>query len=138
MDFVPTLNHVSVGVRDVAQAKAFYDKVFSALGIACLEEYPGIVGYGRQLPEFWIHTPLDGKVASVGNGTHVAFFARSKEEVHGFYEAALAAGGTDDGAPGPRPLYGDLYYGCFVRDLDGNKMEAVHWQGAYPGSTTQA
>jgi predicted lactoylglutathione lyase len=57
----------------------------------------------------------------------MGFIATSKEQVHAFYDAALAAGATDDGAPGPRPLYGDPYYGCFVRDPEGHKLEAAYW-----------
>ena len=66
-------------------------------------------------------------VSVAANGVHFAFFARSKDEVHAFHEAALKVGGTDDGAPGPRPAYGESYYGCFVRDPDGHKLEANYW-----------
>jgi len=88
---------------------------------------PGAIAYGKQLPEFWINTPIDGQPATVGNGTHVGFIAPSKEAVHAFYEAALAAGAQDEGPPGPRPDYGEPYYGCFVRDPDGHKIEATYW-----------
>ena len=64
---------------------------------------------------------------TAANGTHSAFFAQSRAEVDAFYAAALAAGAQDDGAPGPRPHYGKEYYGCFVRDLDGHKIEAMAW-----------
>jgi predicted lactoylglutathione lyase len=66
----------------------------------------------------------------VGNGTHVGFIAPTREAVHSFYEAAIAVGATDDGPPGPRPDYGEPYYGCFVRDLDGHKIEASYWDMA--------
>lgn len=62
-----------------------------------------------------------------GNGVHIAFMATSRGQAHAFYEAALAAGGTGDGEPGKRPHYGEPYYGCFVRDLDGQKIEAMAW-----------
>ena len=68
-----------------------------------------------------------GKAAAVGNGTHFGFIAASKEAVHAFYDAAIAAGARGDGAPGPRAEYGAPYYGCFVRDLDGHKIEAAFW-----------
>ncbi|MGH8727375.1 MAG: VOC family protein [Burkholderiales bacterium] len=74
-----------------------------------------------------MQTPINGKPASVGNGTHFGFIATTKEEVHAFHAAALAAGGKDDGAPGPRPEYGEPYYGCFIRDPDGHKIEAAFW-----------
>ncbi len=74
--------------------------------------------------------PIDGAPATVGNGTHLAFFATSREAVDAFHAAALEAGATDDGAPGPRPEYGAPYYGCFVRDPDGHKIEATFWDHA--------
>ena len=87
-------------------------------------EHPGAVAYGRVYPEFWVQVPIDGGAPSVGNGTHIGFFAASIAEVDAFHAAALAAGARDDGAPGPRTEYGAQYYGCFVRDLDGHKIEA--------------
>lgn len=122
------VSHVSVGTNDFARATAFYDKVMAALGCKRLMEFPGAVAYGKDFPEFWVQKPLDGSPASVGNGTHVGFFAASEEAVQAFYAAAMAAGGKDEGAPGPRPHYGPAYYGCFVRDLDGHKIEATYWR----------
>jgi len=127
-DEIPgTISHVSLGTNDFDRAVAFYDKVMATLGCRRLEEFPGAAAYGKLYPEFWVQTPIDGYPASVGNGTHIAFVASSREAVHAFYEAALEAGATDAGAPGPRPHYGEPYYGCFVRDLDGNKIEATFW-----------
>ena len=105
----------------------FYDAVLATLGCKRIMEHPGAVAYGKAFPEFWLQTPLDGKPASVGNGCHVGFIASSKEAVHAFYDAALEANATGDGAPGPRPEYGEPYYGCFVRDPDGHKIEAAFW-----------
>ena len=85
------------------------------------------VAYGRAWPEFWIQAPCDGQPAQAANGVHLAFLALTREQVQAFHAAALAAGGTDDGPPGPRPHYGEQYYGCFVRDLDGHKIEAMVW-----------
>jgi len=121
------ISHISIGTNDFDRAVAFYDKVLSSLGCKQLMKHPGAVAYGRKFPEFWVQTPIDGKPATVGNGFHIGFIASSKEAVHAFHEAALAEGGTDDGAPGPRPDYGETYYGCFIRDLDGNKIEATYW-----------
>ncbi len=120
------LSHVSLGTKDFARATAFYDKVLPALGGRRVFEHEGAVAYGRAFPEFWVQEPLDGE-ASVGNGTHISFNAASKDEVDAFHESALAAGGSDDGAPGPRPEYGEPFYGCFVRDPDGHKIEATFW-----------
>lgn len=121
------MSHVSIGTNRMAEACAFYDRVLGSLGIARLLDFPEAVAYGRQFPEFWVHPPHNGEAATVGNGTHFAFFTNFPEEVDRFYRAALAAGATPDGEPGPRPLYGEAYYGGFVRDLDGHKIEAMFW-----------
>ena len=127
VDSPSIISHVSVGTNDFERAIAFYDQVLPTLGCRRLMEHPGAIAYGKQYPEFWVNIPFDNKTATVGNGTHMAFIAPTKEAVHAFYEAALAAGGTDEGKPGGRKDYGEPYYGCFVRDLDGNKIEAAFW-----------
>ncbi|OGB20554.1 MAG: glyoxalase [Burkholderiales bacterium RIFCSPLOWO2_02_FULL_57_36] len=124
------ISHVSIGTNDFDRALAFYDKVLATLDCKRLMEHPGAAAYGKVYPEFWVQTPIDGYPASVGNGTHLGFIATTKQAVHAFYEAALAAGGTDNGPPGPRPHYGEPYYGCFVRDPDGHKVEAAYWDSA--------
>jgi catechol 2,3-dioxygenase-like lactoylglutathione lyase family enzyme len=124
------ISHVSVGTNRFDEAVAFYDVVLASLGCRRIMEHPGAVAYGRLYPEFWVQTPIDGRPASIGNGTHFGFVAPTKEAVHAFYDAALRAGGKDDGPPGPRPQYGEPYYGCFVRDLDGHKIEAAFWDMA--------
>jgi len=128
MDENPSiLSHVSIGTNDFERAAAFYDKVLHALGCKRIMEHPGAVAYGKSFPEFWLHTPIDGGTASSGNGTHVAFMAQSREQVQAFYDTAIEAGASPDGRLGPRPEYGAPYYGCFVRDLDGHKIEATFW-----------
>lgn len=120
------LHHVSVGVRDVASAAPFYDRVLGALGYRrVLEVMPYGIGYGDKVPAFWVQLPHDQSPASVGNGVHVAFIATSKAAIEDFHRVALAAGATDEGAPGPRPNYGPHYFGAFVRDPNGHKLEAV-------------
>ncbi|HSZ74943.1 MAG TPA: VOC family protein [Rhizomicrobium sp.] len=127
------LHHVSVGVADVERAAKFYDAVLKALGYKRIMEFlPYAIGYGETGPEFWVQLPHDQQSASNGNGAHVGFVARSKRHVHKFHETALAEGGTDNGAPGPRPDYGPEYYGAFVIDLDGNKLEATYLVEAKP------
>lgn len=121
------LSHVSLGSNDFDRAVAFYDRVLATLGCRRVVEHPGAVAYGREYPEFWIQRPYNGAPASVGNGTHIGFFAPDREAVDAFYKAAVAAGARPDGAPGPREEYGAPYYGCFVRDLDGHKVEATFW-----------
>ncbi|WP_017296748.1 VOC family protein [Nodosilinea nodulosa] len=131
MDNNPSiLSHVSIGTNDFDRAIAFYDQVLSTLGCKRLMEHPGAMAYGKRYPEFWVQTPFDRQPATVGNGTHVGFIAPTKEAVQAFYAAALAAGGRGEGAPGGRAEYGEPYYGCFVRDLDGHKVEAAFWDEA--------
>lgn len=124
------LSHVSVGTNDFDRALRFYDEVLPTLGARRVMEHDGAVAYGKAFPEFWVQRPIDGRPAAPGNGTHFGFLAESKAAVDAFYAAALAAGGTGDGAPGPRPAYGEPYYGCFVRDPDGHKIEAAFWDAA--------
>lgn len=120
------LHHVSIGVADVGRAAKFYDAALSALGYKRVMEFlPYAIGYGKNSPQFWVQIPNDRNAASVGNGVHIAFNAKDKNAVHAFHRAALGAGGTDDGQPGPRAEYSPQYYGAFVRDLDGNKLEAM-------------
>lgn len=125
------LSHISVGTNDLERSSEFYDKALATLGIARVETIAGeAVAYGKQYPEFWVVVPLDEQIATVANGMHIGFIASSKDEVHAFHEAALNAGGADNGAPGPRPLYGDPYYGCFIIDPDGHRIEASFWDSS--------
>ncbi|HEY7089190.1 MAG TPA: VOC family protein [Tepidisphaeraceae bacterium] len=129
------LHHVSVGVRDVARAASFYDPVLKALGYRRVADYsPGAIAYGesKDRPQFWIGLPHDQGLPSAGNGAHVGFAAKSKGAVNKFHEAALRAGGSNNGEPGPRPDYGPAYYGAFIYDLDGNKIEATYFAIALP------
>ena len=121
------ISHVSVGTNRFPEARAFYEKVLTPLGCKVIMEMGGAVAFGRQFPEFWVQTPLNGGKAETANGIHFAFFASSKAEVDAFHKAALAAGGKDEGKPGGRPDYGEPYYGAFIRDLDGHKIEAAFW-----------
>ena len=125
------IDHVSVGVTNVRRSKAFYDAALAPLGMAPV--YPVEingqlvgVGYGQAgKPSFWIQLPSNGQAASMGNGVHIAFRADTREAVDAFYLAALDQGGAEDGRPGLRTEYHPDYYGAFVRDPDGNKIEAV-------------
>jgi len=121
------IDHVSVGVADLARAAAFYDAVLGALGYARLFTHPRAVGYG--LPgdedEAFAILAAGADARAPGSGCHVAFAARSREAVHAFHAAAVRAGAIDEGEPGPRPQYGEGYYAAFVRDPDGYRLEAV-------------
>mgnify|MGYP000462521748 CR=1 FL=1 len=118
-------NHVSVGTNDLIRAGAFYDAVLGALGYKRTFDEDFGIAWGITFPEFWATLPHDQQAATVGNGVHVAIIAPSREAVDAFHAQALAHGGSDDGKPGLRP-YTDNYYAAFVRDPDGNKIEAVH------------
>lgn len=119
------ISHVSLGTNDYPRAKAFYDAVLATLQIGCVMAFEGGAGYGRAFPEFWIQSPHDGGRASVGNGVHISFLANTINEVNAFHAKALELGGQDEGQPGYRPEYTPEYYAAFVRDLDGNKIEAM-------------
>jgi catechol 2,3-dioxygenase-like lactoylglutathione lyase family enzyme len=119
------LSHISIGTNDFDRAVTFYDRVLPTIGCRRVMAHERAVAYGRAFPEFWVQAPIDGGPATVGNGTHVGFLAGSREAVDAFHAAALAEGGSDAGAPGLRDYTAD-YYAAFVRDPDGNKLEAVH------------
>lgn len=124
------ISHVSLGTNDFEKAIAFYDKVMATLGAKRVMEFEGAAAYGKEYPEFWVQTPENGELAEIANGTHYGFVAASKKEVHAFWDAAISMGAKPDGEPGPRPHYGEPYYGCFVRDLDNHKIEATFWDAS--------
>ncbi|WP_332653562.1 VOC family protein [Brevundimonas sp.] len=124
----PLVSHVSVGVTDLHRAGVFYDAVLAVVGARRIMEHGAGIGYGRTFPEFWANLPRDHRgVAVAGVGAHVCFNASDPEAVVAFHEAGLEAGGYSDGAPGPRPEYAPGYYAAFLRDPDGNKVEAMCW-----------
>jgi catechol 2,3-dioxygenase-like lactoylglutathione lyase family enzyme len=119
------IDHVSLGVADLDRAARFYQAVLGAIGFAKLEVRPATIGFGKRYPEFWLnHRPIMAAVPA-DTGVHVCVRARSSEAVDAFHAAALAAGGSCDGPPGVRPHRTGGYYAAFVRDLDGNRVEAV-------------
>lgn len=119
------IHHVSVGTNDLGRSKRFYDAVLPIVGIMPLTEDECGLGYASGTFHFSVQVPIDGKPASVGNGTHIAFAVEDRGMVDRFHATALAHGGRDDGPPGLRPDYDANYYGAFVRDPDGHKIEAV-------------
>ncbi|MBS1122135.1 MAG: glyoxalase-like domain protein [Deltaproteobacteria bacterium] len=115
------IDHIGIPVTDLARSMAFYEKALAPLGYRHVMTWEQHAGFGiGGKPEFWIagnQAPKDR--------VHVAFRAKGRADVRAFYEAALAAGGTDHGAPGVRPDYHENYYAGFVRDPDGHNIEAV-------------
>jgi len=119
------IDHISISVRDLDAAARFYEAVLGAIGYTRLRNRPATVGFGKRYPEFWLnHRPSMPRVAA-DTGTHICVRAPDADTVRKFYEAALAAGGTSDGEPGPRPQYSGNYYAAFIRDPEGNRLEAV-------------
>jgi catechol 2,3-dioxygenase-like lactoylglutathione lyase family enzyme len=128
-------SYVSLGTRDIAQAIRFYDAVLTPLGHRRIEDYDpdaqsAAWGLDDPGPHLWVTQPFDGQPASVGNGTMVSFLAESRAAVDAFHAAALGNGGQDEGAPGLRPHYGPHFYAAYVRDPDGNKLNAVCYHPA--------
>ncbi|MCV2402508.1 VOC family protein [Marinomonas sp. C2222] len=117
------LSGVCIGTNDLAAAGDFYDAVLATIGIQCVFSDSHEKGYAGEDGKitFYVLTPFNGDKASFGNGTQVMFYAPDKETVRTFHRAAIQNGGTDEGAPGPRNYHPD-YYGAYVRDLDGNKL----------------
>ena len=118
------LDHVGLAVSDLAAARAFYAAALEPLGFGVVMEFPGVIALGLpQQPELWMHQ------GAPSAPIHIAFHAADRERVDAFHAAAMAAGGTDNGAPGVRPQYHPGYYGAYVLDPDGNNVEAVHHGG---------
>jgi catechol 2,3-dioxygenase-like lactoylglutathione lyase family enzyme len=119
------IDHVSVSVRDLDNATRFYEAVLGAIGYRRLETRARTVGFGKEYPEFWVN--MRPAMAAVAEDcvTHVALRVRTAELVDAFHAAALKSGGESDGTPGLRPQHGQGYYAAFVRDPDGNRIEAV-------------
>ena len=115
------IDHVTANVGDFAQAKRFYEQALAPLGYSMQMEFEGAAGFGTAegIPDFWIGSKEER------GATHVAFSAPDRKAVDAFYEAATAAGGKDNGAPGLRPDYHETYYAAYVHDADGNNIEAV-------------
>jgi catechol 2,3-dioxygenase-like lactoylglutathione lyase family enzyme len=119
------IDHISIAVRDLDQAARFYESVLGAIGYVKLEVRPHTVGFGKKYPEFWLNLRATMMPVADDSGAHVGLRVRSAELVDAFHAAALAAGGSCDGAPGLRPQHGEGYYAAFIRDPDGNRIEAV-------------
>ncbi|OAP40957.1 glyoxalase [Sinorhizobium glycinis] len=121
------LLYVTVGTNDLERAGAFYDVVLPTLGYRRQRQDETEIGYGADgdvRVRFWVVTPFNREPATYGNGVSIALVAETRSAVDAFHAAALAAGGTDEGAPGLRPFHAH-FYGAWVRDLDGNKIAAV-------------
>ena len=120
------IDHISVAVRDLKQAEAFYTTLLATLGMAKLREWPeASIGFGKKYPEFWINKRAAMARVADDSGVHICVRAPDAAAVDAFHAAALKSGGASDGAPGLRPNYHASYYAAFVRDPDGNRIEAL-------------
>jgi len=131
------IDHISIPVRHFDAAAKFYDAVLAAIGLKRTKEREGAIVYGHEAgwpPVFWILAHGEPQAARSGIGLHISFRVNSREEVISFHTIALAHGGTDAGAPGVRPHYTAGFYGAFVYDLEGFKIEAVVREALPPGA----
>jgi catechol 2,3-dioxygenase-like lactoylglutathione lyase family enzyme len=120
------IDHVSIAVRDLGKAEPFYAALLAPLGMRKLREWPdAAIGFGKTYQEFWINRRAAMARVEEDSGVHICLRATDTRAVEDFHAAAVAAGGTSDGAPGLRAEYHSGYYAAFVRDPDGNRIEAV-------------
>ena len=123
------IGYITIGAHDPERAKTFYNAVLATVGWKQFADYGDYVGYGPggsdQGQTMWLWKPFDGEAARPGNGVMIGFHAETKEQVHAFHAAAMAADGSDEGGPGPRPEYGPNWYAAYMRDPTGNKLSIV-------------
>ncbi len=120
------IDHIGYPVRDFDASLRFYTAALAPLGYSVLMQFPGVAGLGRGgKPDFWISAGQPSPQTAGAGSFHLAFQAEDTATVDAFYAAAIAAGATDNGKPGPRPQYHPGYYGAFVIDLNGVNLEAV-------------
>ncbi|MFP3517382.1 VOC family protein [Pseudomonas sp. SIMBA_077] len=129
-------SHIQIGARDLTTLITFYDAVLVPLGLIRLPDQndggPAGAGWhrpGNSWPQFYVQLPFDGLPATSGNGVQVSFAASSQKQVRAAWEAAMASGGKDEGAPGLRPQYAADFFGAYCRDPEGNKLCFVHAEG---------
>ena len=119
------IDHVSIAVRDLEACRRFYEALLATLGYSKLVTRPGSIGFGKKYPEFWLNERRAMTPADPDTGNHICLRASSVEAVQAFHAAALAQGGTSDGAPGLRSAHLGGYYAAFIRDPEDNKIEAA-------------
>ena len=120
------IDHVSIGVQDLAAAVALYEPLLATLGYKKLVNESATAGFGKKYPEFWLNQRPE-LIPANDNGTHICLRCASVEIVAAFHDAALAHGANSDGAPGLRAQYSERYYAAFITDPDGNKIEVVNF-----------
>ena len=126
------IDHISIAVSDLEAGGRFYEAVLATLGYGKLIARPTTIGFGKKYPDFWINARPKMVPLAPDNGVHVSVRAANTEVVDAFYAAALQAGGSSESAPGLRPEYHAAYYAAFIRDPDGNRVEAVTFLDTRP------
>ena len=119
------IDHISIPVRDLETSAKFYQHVLEPLGYKRLVDDAATVGFGFKYPEFWLNARSAMQPIEAHTGAHVCLRAKTIEAVNSFHERAIGCGGTDDGRPGPRQGAMVVYYGAFIRDPDGNRIEVM-------------
>jgi catechol 2,3-dioxygenase-like lactoylglutathione lyase family enzyme len=119
------IDHISIAVANLDDCARFYDSVLEPLGLKRLVTRENTVGYGKRYPEFWLNARPAMPPVPGDTGVHICLRAASREAVTAFHTLALSNGGADDGAPGDRQATVTTYFGAFIRDPEGNKVEAV-------------
>jgi len=124
------IDHVSIAVRDLAGSARFYAAVLATLGYEKLADRPATIGFGKKYPEFWLNERRNMTPIDPDSGMHICLRAPDVATVQAFHAAAIEAGGTCDGAPGPRSGQIGGYYAAFIRDPEGNRIEAAIFTAA--------
>jgi len=119
------IDHISIAVSDLARSADFYEIGLATIGLKRLVERPRTIGFGKKYPEFWLNARPGMTQAADGTGAHICLRAPNQDAVAAFYAAALAGGGRNDGEPGPRQGEMTVYFGTFILDFDGNKIEVL-------------
>ncbi len=119
------IDHVSIAVSDLSRSASFYSNVLEPLGLSLIEQREATVGFGKKYPEFWLNLRENQKTVPDSTGAHVCLRAPSEDAVTAFHDIAISIGGRSDGLPGERQGAVTMYFSAFIRDPDGNKIEAI-------------
>lgn len=121
------IDHISIAVRDLSKSAAFYAAILAPLELSRLVDRGDRIGFGKRYPEIWLNARPAMALVPIDTSAHIALRAPNREAVSAFHAAALDQGGVCDGPPGPRQASMTTYFGAFIRDPDGNRVEAVHF-----------
>ena len=129
------IDHASLPVSDIQRSALFYEALLAPLGYAKLVDRGAAVAFGKRFPELWLNERKQMTRTPADTGAHLCLRARTEDAVRAFHDAAVRGGGASDGEPGPRQAAMTTYFGAFVRDPDGNKLEAASFPEASVGAS---